>query len=46
MALRVRACAMVPRLREQQERAARLQKEEAAAKERLRMEMEKKEVSD
>ncbi|NXA02793.1 INCE protein, partial [Nesospiza acunhae] len=31
------------KLREQQERAARLQKEEAAAKERLRMEMEKKE---
>ncbi|XP_053836757.1 inner centromere protein [Vidua macroura] len=31
------------KLREQQEKAARLQKEEAAAKERLRMEMEKKE---
>ncbi|NWT76104.1 INCE protein, partial [Prunella himalayana] len=31
------------KLREQQEKAARLQKEEAAAKERLRMEMERKE---
>ncbi|NXR93459.1 INCE protein, partial [Hypocryptadius cinnamomeus] len=31
------------KLREQQEKAARLQKEEAAAKQRLRMEMEKKE---
>lgn len=37
-------CAVVPRLREQ-EKAARLQKEAAAAKERLRREMEKKEVS-
>lgn len=43
MVLGVRACAVVPRLREQQEKAARLQKEEAAAKERLQME---KEVSD
>lgn len=47
MVLGVRACAVVPRLREQQEKAARLQKEAAAAKERLRKEMEeKKEVSD
>lgn len=44
--LGVRACAVVPRLREQQEKAARMQKEAAAAKERLRREMEKKEVSD
>lgn len=42
----MRACAVVPRLREQQEKAARMQKEAAAAKERLRREMEKKEVSD
>lgn len=45
MVLGVRACAVIPRLREQQEKAARLQKE-AAAKEQLRREMEKKEVSD
>lgn len=46
MVLRVRVCAMVPRLREQQEKAARLQKEAAAAKEQLRREMEEKEVRD
>ncbi|KFP71420.1 Inner centromere protein, partial [Acanthisitta chloris] len=41
MVLEVKSCAVVPRLREQQEKAARLQKE---AQERLRREMEKKEV--
>lgn len=45
MVLGVMACGLVCRLREQQERAARLQKAVLAAEEQLHKETEKKQVS-